>query len=319
MSPTKQRSPVSLLWGEDPFLLREAALELLGDVRATEVDGAEWRGGETSDLATPSLFGERRGLLVTDAKRLPEEAMAELRDYLAGPDPEAPLVLLAVVGERAKAPAALVKLVQGVGEVHEIRVQRRDLPGWLRQRAKAKGLPLAPEGAAALVERLGEAPAALEQALDQLATAFPGERITADVVARQFRGLGDQHVWDLCDKAFSRDLGGSMRSLRTLMAGREDPLLVLGGIASRLRDLLRVRSLPERLPPAELAGRAGLRFEWQARRYRDQARRFGIEELVRLHERVAWADRALKSGASEDLVLPIVVAEIAGGPAGVPV
>lgn len=318
MTTAPKEAPVFLLWGEDPFLLREAALELLGDVRATEVDAAEWRGGETSDLATPSLFGERRGLLVTDAKQLPDEALAELRGYLAAPDPEAPLVLVAVVGERAKAPAALVGLVRGVGEVREVRVQRRDLPGWLQRRAKAKELSLAPEGATALVERLGEGPAALEQALDQLATAFPGERITAEVVARQFRGLGDQHVWDLCDKAFGRDLEGSMRSLRTLMAAREDPLLVLGGIASRLRDLLRVRSLPERLPPTELARRAGLRFDWQARRYRDQARRFAMDELVRLHERLVWADRALKSGASEDLVLPIVVAEIAGGPVGVP-
>lgn len=318
MTAAPKEAPVFLLWGEDPFLLREAALELLGDVRATEVDAAEWRGGETSDLATPSLFGERRGLLVTDAKQLPDEALAELRGYLAAPDPEAPLVLVAVVGERAKAPAALVGLVRGVGEVREVRVQRRDLPGWLQRRAKAKELSLAPEGATALIERLGEGPAALEQALDQLATAFPGERITAEVVARQFRGLGDQHVWDLCDKAFGRDLEGSMRSLRTLMAAREDPLLVLGGIASRLRDLLRVRSLPERLPPTELARRAGLRFDWQARRYRDQARRFAMDELVRLHERLVWADRALKSGASEDLVLPIVVAEIAGGPVGVP-
>jgi len=316
MTAAPRKAPVHLLWGEDPFLLREAALEILGDVRATEVDASEWRGGETSDLATPSLFGERRGLLVTDAKQLDDGAIAELRGYLAAPDPEAPLVLVAVVGERAKAPAALLKLVQGMGEVREVRVQRRDLPGWLQGRAKAKGLSLAPEGAAGLVERLGEAPAALEQALDQLATAFAGERITTELVARQFRGLGEQHVWDLCDKAFGRDLEGSMRSLRTLMSAREDPLLVLGGIASRLRDLVRVRSLPERLPPAELAKRAGLRFDWQARRYREQARRFTMDELVRLHERMVWADRALKSGASEDLVLPIVVAEIAGGSVG---
>jgi hypothetical protein len=33
---------------------------------------------------------------------------------------------------------------------------------------------------------------------------------------------------------------------------------------------------------------------------------------------VAWADRALKSGATDDVVLPIVVAGIAGGAAAVP-
>src|SRR5437870_3591403 len=51
---------VTLLWGEDPYLLREMALELVGERRATEVDANEWRGSELQDLATPSLFGEPR-------------------------------------------------------------------------------------------------------------------------------------------------------------------------------------------------------------------------------------------------------------------
>lgn len=312
---TARKHPVYLLWGEDQFLLRQAALEILGDVQPREVDAGEWQGGETSDLATPSLFGERRALLVTDGRSLPEYAVAELKSYLADPAPESPLVLCATVGERAKAPAALAKLVSAVGEVREVKVARRDLPGWLLGRAKAKGLSLAPDGASALVETLGEGPAVLDQALEQLAGAFPGERITADVVRRQFSGLGEQHTWDLCDRAFRKDLAGAMRSLRTLLASRADPLMVLGAVAARLRDLLRVKSLPERLPPAEAVRRAGLRFDWQVRAYREQARRFELAELVRLHEQVVEADRALKSGGTGDVVLSVLVASIAGEPA----
>jgi DNA polymerase-3 subunit delta len=267
---------VHLLWGEDEFLLREAALELLDGLQPVEVDGGLWQGGETGDLATPSLFGERRALLVSDAKALPDEGVRELARYLEAPDPDAPLVLVAVVGDRAKAPAALVKLVKGVGTVTEVKIARKELPGWILKRAKAKELDLAPDGAAALVDTLGEEPGALERALDQLATAFAGERITREIVARQFRGLGEQHVWDLCDKAFSRDLPGAMRSLRTLL-------------------------------------------EWQVRRYREQAKRFSSEELAGLHERITWADRALKSGATDDVVLPMLVAAIAGEPAALPV
>jgi DNA polymerase-3 subunit delta len=210
-----------------------------------------------------------------------------------------------------------VKLVEPVGSVTQVRLQRKDVPGWLVQRARAKELNLAPEGAAALVEVLGPEPGALEQALDQLAAAYPGRRVDAVIVAGQFRGLGEQHVWDLCDKAFARDLPAAMRSLATLLEDREPGLMILGGITSRLRDLLRVKALPERLSPAELATQAGLRFDWQARRYREQARRFGSGELVALHERLAWADRALKSGATDDVVLPLLVSEIAGEPARV--
>jgi DNA polymerase-3 subunit delta len=310
---------VSLLWGEDEFLLREAALELLGDLQPVEVDGGLWRGGETADLATPSLFGERRALLVSNARALPDEGVRELARYLEAPDPGAPLVLVAVVGDRAKAPAALVKLLKGVGRVTEVKIQRKELPGWLLKRATAKGLDLAPDGAAALVDTLGEDPGALERALEQLATAFSGERITREIVARQFRGLGEQHVWDLCDRAFSRDLPGAMRSLRTLLEAGEAGLMLLGAITSRLRDLIRVASLPERLAPADAARQAGLRFDWQVRRYRQQAKRFSAEDLAGLHERIAWADRALKSGATDDVVLPMLVAAIAGEPAALPV
>jgi len=310
---TARKAPVHLLWGEDAFLLRRAALEILGsDVRPREIEAGDWQGGETADLATPSLFGERRALLVTDARHLPDDALRELAAYLAAPDPDADLVLCAVVGERAKAPAAVVKLVAPVGEVREVKVSRKDLPGWVGGQAKARGMEVAPDGAAALVETVGEDPGALDQALDQLSSAFLGGRVTRQIVLQQFRGLGEQHIWDLCDRAFRRDLPGSMRSLRTLQEADHDPLMILGGIAARLRDLLRVKALPDRMPPAELARAAGLRFDWQARRYRELARRFSLDELVDLHGRVVDADRAMKSGSTEDVVLPLLVAAIAG-------
>jgi DNA polymerase-3 subunit delta len=311
MSPAE--SPIHLLWGEDPFLLRLTALEIFGPgVQPREVEGGEWQGGETADLATPSLFGEPRALLLTDARHLPEAAVRELAAYLVAPVPDAILVLSATVGERARPPAALVKLIQPVGRVREVKLARKDLPGWVARRAKGKGLDLAPDAASALVERLGEDPAGLDQGLDQLGSAFSGSRLTGELVAEQFRGLGDQHVWDLCDRAFARDVPGSVRSLATLLQAGEDALPILGGVASRLRDLVRVKALPDRMPPGDLARAAGLRFEWQARRYRESARRFSMEELIDIHEQLVEADRALKSGATGDVVLPVLMMAIAG-------
>lgn len=303
---------VVLLWGEDPFLLREAALEVVGGVRAREVGASDWRGGEISDLATPSLWGEGRALLVTDCRHLPEQALAEIGAYLDSPAPDATLVLVAEVPERGRPPAALTRVVQGRGVVRQVSVARKDLARWVLDRGRGKGLGVAPDGAAALVEVVGESPAALDQALDQLAAAFPGERVTRGLVLEQFRGLPEQRVWDLCDRAFSRDLPGAVRALRSLLDARGDPLVILGAIAARLRDLVRVKALPERLPPAEVARAAGLRFEWQGRRYRDQARRFDMEDLVRLHRLVTEADRVLKSGGPPDVVLPELVAAVAG-------
>jgi DNA polymerase III delta subunit len=123
--------------------------------------------------------------------------------------------------------------------------------------------------------------------------------------------LGEQKTWDLCDKAFGKDLAGAVRALRSMEESGDAALMLLGGIASRLRDLIKVRALPDRMPQAQVAKQAGLRFEWQVRRYQQQARNFTLPQLVEIHERVTDADRALKSGASGDVVMPALIAAIA--------
>jgi DNA polymerase-3 subunit delta len=304
-------SAVTLLWGEDAFLLRETALALLGEVRAVEVDGGEWLGGELHDLATPSLFGEARALLVTDCRSLSKDALGELKDYLAAPDPDARLVLACTVAERGKVPVGLQRLVEPVGEIRQIQVPRKEIEPWLVQRASNAGLDLSPPAARALVQTLGEDLGQLASAVDQLVNAFPAQTITPDHIRRQFRGLGEQKTWDLCDRAFAKDLSGAIRALRSIEENGDEALMVLGGIAVRVRDLLRVRALPDRLGPGQVAKQAGLRFEWQARRYQQQARNFSLEQLIEIHDRVADADRSLKSGAPGDVVMPVLIAAIA--------
>jgi DNA polymerase-3 subunit delta len=314
MTPVPPAPPVLVLWGEDPFLLRTEALELLGEVRPREVDASEWVSGATADLATPSLFGEPRALVVTDAASLDQEARQEVAGYAAAPAPGAALILLVEVGPRAKGPpAALTKALPKGVETRRVAVERRELPGWIRGRARRRGIPSSPTGASALVETLGVDPAELDQAVEQLAAAYPKEGITPETVASQFRGLGERRVWELTDLAFGRDLPGALRALAALLEAREEPLVILGGIAARLRDLLRVRALPDRMAPAEAARAAGLRFDWQVRRYRDQARRFAEGELAALHEDVSEADRLLKQGAPGDVVLARLLVRMAGG------
>lgn len=307
-------TPVVLFWGDDEFLLRQAALDVLErrEARATEVDGRSWQGGETSDLATPSLWGERRALLVTQCQSLPEHGARELRAYVSAPAPDALCVMTVVSSARGGPPLAKAVAAAG-GTVKQVVLRRQDLAKWVLDRASARGARITPAGAQALISTLGEGTAVLDQSVEQLVTAFSGRAIGPDEVHSQFRGLGEQRVWDLCDQALSGRLADALVTLRSLLDAREDPLLITGGIASRVRDLLRVRDLPERMNPADAARAAGLRFDWQVRRYRDQARRFSsIEDLADLHDLVVEADRSVKGGVPGDIVLAGLVAAMAG-------
>jgi DNA polymerase III subunit delta len=304
---------VALFWGEQPYLLRLAALTILQGrgVHATEVAGREWQGGETADLATPSLWGERRALLVTGCQALPEAGSREVRSYVEAPAPDAVCVLTLVSAARTLPP--LAKVVQGAGGlVRQVALKRQDLPSWVQERAHRREFQLSAQAAAALVATLGEDPAVLDQAVEQLMSAFPGRSVGPDDVAAQFRGLGEQKVWDLCDQALTGRLPQALVTLRGLLEGQDDPLLILGGIASRLRDLLKVKSVSEGLPSSEAARAAGLRFDWQVRRYREQGARFSVEGLTALHRHAGEADRAIKGGAPGDVVLAGLVAEMAG-------
>jgi DNA polymerase-3 subunit delta len=306
---------VTLFWGEDEFLLRDAAHARLraAGVEATEVDARAWQGGETSDLSTPSLWGERRALLVLGAQGLPEHGVREVEAYLAAPAPDAVLVVTALA--RAGKPPKLAASIQpSRGALVQVVLRKQDLPRWLADRAATEGLALSQPGAAALTAILGEDPATLHQAVIQLKSAFADRTVGPAEVQAQFRGVGEQRVWDLCDRAFAGRLGDALVALRSMLDEREDALVILGGIASRVRDLIRVRALPERLPAVEAAKRAGLRFDWQVRRYREQSGRFSPDELAALHGRIVEADRALKGGVPGSVLLPTIVAAMAGQP-----
>jgi DNA polymerase III subunit delta len=308
-----KNAPVVLLWGEDRYLLREAGRAEFEGMDPTVAAGPDWRPGLTADLATPSLLGERRGLVVIDADALSDEAVDEIAAYAASPSPEARLVLCWTVGGRAKGPPKGVVKRLGEAEVRRVAVERKDLPRWVLERARRRAVRATPQGAASLIQTVGEDLAGLDQAVEQIATAHPQDGLTPESVAAQFRGFGDRRTWELCDAAFAGDGPGAHRALAGMLKSGEEPLMVLGGIAARVRDLLRVASLDPRTPLGEVARAAGLRFDWQARRYRDQSRRYTVHRLRELHRELVEADRSLKQGGTGDVVLPMLVSRIVTG------
>lgn len=222
-------------------------------------------------------------------------------------------MLTYVVSPRAKGPPAKVaKLLQGRARIERIAVERKDLPRWVGQRATKLGVKATPAGATALVETVGEDPAVLAQSVAQLADAFHEEGVTPATVAAQFRGFGERRIFELCDAAFGGNARDALRYLAAMLGAREQPLAILGGVAARVRDLLRVRSLSPSMPLKDVAREAGLRFDWQARRYREQAGRYEPEELADIHRRVVEADAQLKQGGQGDVVLTMLVTRIAG-------
>src|SRR2546430_16626850 len=132
-------------------------------------------------------------------------------------------------------------------------MKSQDLRDGVSGVSESVGVKIPRPAAGAVVGSIGEDTAALDQVLEQRAGAFPERVVGPEEVRAQFKGLGEQRVWDLCDQALSGRLSEALVTLRALFEAKDDPLLILGGIASRVRDLVRIRGLPERMPSAEAA------------------------------------------------------------------
>ena len=156
-------------------------------------------------------------------------------------------------------PAGLDKLVKPVGDVVHVEIKRRT-GAVARGAGSSESSILDLPGAKALVDVLGPEPGQLDLGGRAAPERLRRKRVGPREVARQFRGLGEQKTWDLCDRAFGKDLPGAIRLLRAIEEGGDEAIMVLGGIAARLRDLLRVRTLPDRMPAGEVAKAAGLRL-----------------------------------------------------------
>ena len=206
MTPSR---PAILLWGEDAYLLREAARERLAGFEITEVDAGAWQGGEVQDLATPPLFGEPRRSWVTDARSAAQRRHgASLPAYLSAPGPRrasSGQSACTVGRAREAAGRAAEDAGEPVGEVRQVKLTRKDPGAVDRGSARRRGSDVEPTPVArALIEMLGKDRASSEAAVLQLGTAFAGTHRPRELVERQFRGLGEQKMWDLCDRAFGK-------------------------------------------------------------------------------------------------------------------
>jgi DNA polymerase-3 subunit delta len=283
--------PVTLVLGEEELLAERAvagavavARERLGPgTSVEEVRGGGLPDGFAMGLATASLFGGGRVVVVQEADGLDATAREAVLALAGDPDAGTAVVLrAAATGRQAK----FFKDVQRVAATVLVnRLKPAERASWLR----------------AEVRRLG-------RKADETAVAALGDTVGQDL---------DRGIFELTDAMFAGDAATALDRLDALIDQGEDPIRLLGFIASQLRLLLRVADHPE-LPKAQVAGLlgAGVR-DWQVDRARRQLRRFRPGDLHRALDLIAEADAHIRNGTpSPRLLLELLIARLAG--AGAP-
>ncbi|MDX6490889.1 MAG: polymerase subunit delta [Gaiellaceae bacterium] len=274
---------------------------------ATETLNASESSGEDAAASCNALglFAvERRLVVVEQVERWKAADVKAVQEYLRKP---APTSVLALLGEEVKRDSALAKAVVKAGEllIYDIpttRGRKADLPKWVEQQFRERGIVIDHDAARALVELAGDNADELATEVDKLTTWAAGERIGEQEVAELVPARADAPPFDLTDAWGRRDVAAVLAASERIVERSGDaPRDVFLRIAALVTNhVTRVRECQaldaEGVPPAAAADRLK-RNRFYVQKLYEQAHNFSEEELGDAVIRLARLDLALKGGS----------------------
>lgn len=275
----------------------------------------------SAGLALP-LFGARRLVVLRGLSEAAAKAIERLRVAIEaartapGGWPVEGTTVVLVAGELERRAGAL-RLV-GEDALVEVRAPTgRAVVGWLRERARAAGLDLAPQAAEALIALVGEEPSRLAGEIEK-AALFAGEdqRITEEAVRALAGESRVRQYWELTQALEDGDRVKALAVLDRLLAAGEEPTVLLARIADYARDVWRVQAgLGSRKDARQIAGLLPRRRPaFAVERLMARAEAVRPEGLAAAVRRCFDAERKLKSGGAEPrALLTALVADLASG------
>ncbi len=268
------------------------AFPFIGDERVVVVKGLLGRFSEKDGENTPE-----KGAAASFAK--------ELKAYL----PEIPASTVLIVVERRKLGAGVVaKVLRDSSTLEEYNFpDGRDLQGYVANLAQQHGTSVDRGAAALLAEAVGGQPARLQTELQKLIAYKAGE---APITAEDVRSLVDMPleivVWDLTDAIYARQSRAALRALRALRERGQPTQMVIGALASQIRNLVLADDHRGK-GPDQMAKAAGMK-PYSARKASTALRNFQPKEPSRILKALMELDFRSKTGKAEmDSALELLI------------
>lgn len=134
---------------------------------------------------------------------------------------------------------------KSAGEISEFAVSdkaylnEREAGQRLRELAAKAGLRMDEDVRTAFMARVGTETRAIVSELEKLALYLgDGTEVTPDDIAAVTSSAREAIHWDLADAVGHRDLKRALTLLRQLLFQRQNPIALIGGLESRIRDLI---------------------------------------------------------------------------------
>jgi DNA polymerase III subunit delta len=295
---------VILVSGPEALLADRAVEGLRGQIRAAapevelnEIEAARLDAAKLVEVTSPSLFADRRAVVITDLASLPADLYPDVIALAA--TPVADLAVVLVHGGGPKGKGLLDKLkTAGVEVVDCPPVKAWELPQFVSAEAKQLGTTIEPGAAQTLVDAVGTDLRALATAVRQLAADSEGGPLTGDQVRRYFAGRSEVTSFAVADAVLAGRTGLAMEQLRWALASGVAPVLVTSALAAGVRGLGKLVTAGGGLRETDLAREVGVP-PWKLKTMRAQARGWDAAGLAHALKAVAAADADIK-GAADD-------------------
>lgn len=341
MVKDKPLKPVHLVYSQEMFLLEEALERLkkmVGksadlDFNLTELDGSETNASEIIQAAdTLPFISDRRLVVVRRTDQLPPQEISILANYIENIPSHVCLVFLVLIPDeydqkkkvkRFLIKSPLRKVVEKKGKVFEYRPPRRnEYPNWVQEQFVKHNKLITPEAARYIVETVGLDLAKLNGEIEKICLFHSGKKkLDVDEVNFLLARSTESNVFNLVEALGGKSKTKVLRILDVLLRSNEPiPKIVpkiLAVITREFRLLLRTKALLERGASNQMLAeglviRGSKRLpSWVINRYRQQSRRFSMDELKQAHKFLLEADLALKNSKQDHrLVLETLVVNL---------
>jgi DNA polymerase III subunit delta len=296
---------IYLVLGPESALAERALTKLQAELKEEKCEVTTLFAGDTivgdiADALAPSLFSERRALIIRDLQDLPEENRPEITRYIEAPDELTTLIFVHKGGVKGKALVDAIKKVKPQIVACESLKKEAEKSEFVRSLFLDLGRKASPAAVAALVGALGNDLRELAGAVTQISADAPVGVIDEMMVDKFHQGRIETTGFDVADATLDGNLPAALIALRSALETGTDPVMITSAIASSLRSLAKVAGANRNQKSFELAGALGM-APWQIDKARRQLGRWNPGQIADAVGAIATADAEVKGAASDPI------------------
>jgi DNA polymerase-3 subunit delta len=296
---------IYLILGPESALAERALIKLQAELKeekceVTTLFAGESVVGDIADALAPSLFSERRALIIRDLQDLPEENRPEITRYIEAPDQLTTVIFVHKGGVKGKALVDAIKKAKPQIVACESLKKEAEKSEFVRSLFLDLGRKASPAAVAALVGALGNDLREVASAVTQISTDAPAGVIDELTVDKYHQGRIETTGFDVADATLDGNLPAALIALRSALETGTDPVMITSAIASSLRSLAKVSGANRNQKSFELAGALGM-APWQIDKARRQLTRWNPGQIADAVGAIATADAEVKGAASDPI------------------